>query len=67
MLVLSRRLGERINIGNDITLTVVSIDRNKVKLGLVAPKEVRVLRTELLCEHCHGTHAPGPCPTGGEG
>jgi carbon storage regulator len=47
MLVLSRRLGERIHIGDGIVVTVVSIRGNQVRLGIDAPPFVRVLRAEL--------------------
>lgn len=47
MLVLSRKPGEKIFIGNDITLTIVKIDGNKVRLGLEAPQEVLILREEI--------------------
>jgi len=48
MLVLSRKLGERIYIGDDICVTVVAIDRGKVRLGIEAPRSVPVHRQELL-------------------
>lgn len=48
MLVLSRKVGERINIGNDVVLTVVEIGRGKVRVGIQAPREVPIYRTELL-------------------
>lgn len=48
MLVLSRKLGERIVIDGNIVLTVVKIDRNQVRLGIEAPPEVPVFREELL-------------------
>lgn len=48
MLVLSRKLGEKIRIGEDIEITVVDIDRGKIRLGIVAPRDVPILRTELL-------------------
>lgn len=48
MLVLSRRSGERIVIDDDIVLEVVSIHGNRVKLGIVAPGEVLIRRSELL-------------------
>lgn len=48
MLVLSRKLGEKICIGDKITITVVDVDRGKVRLGVKAPKEMTVLRKELL-------------------
>ena len=50
MLVLGRRVGQRIQIGDDIELTVVAIEGDKVKLGFVAPSRVRIMRTELLAE-----------------
>ncbi len=48
MLVLSRKLGEKIQIGEDIWVTVVDIDRGKIRLGIEAPREVPVFRQELL-------------------
>lgn len=47
MLVLSRKLNEEIKIGDDVTVTVVSIEGNKVRLGIVAPRDTLVLRGEL--------------------
>lgn len=47
MLVLSRKIGESISVGNDISIRVVSIDKNNVKIGIDAPKEILVLREEL--------------------
>ncbi len=53
MLVLSRKLGERIMVPHcELTLTVVSIDGNTVKLGITAPSEVGVYREELLRKVC---------------
>jgi carbon storage regulator len=48
MLVLSRKLGEKIRIGDQICITVVDIDRGKIRLGIEAPREVPVFRQELL-------------------
>lgn len=48
MLVLSRKLGEKIHIGADICITVMDIDRGKIRLGIEAPKEVPIFRKELL-------------------
>jgi carbon storage regulator len=48
MLVLSRKLGEKICIGENICVTVVDIDRGKIRLGIEAPREVPVFRQELL-------------------
>ncbi len=47
MLVLTRRLGESINIGDDIKITVVDIDGKQVKIGIQAPKEISVYREEV--------------------
>ena len=47
MLVLSRKPGERILIGDDITVTIVRIGPNNVRLGIDAPKEVPVHRQEV--------------------
>ena len=49
MLVLSRKVGERICIGPDITITLVRIGPNCVRLGVEAPRDVNVVREEL----CH--------------
>lgn len=48
MLVLSRRKDEAIVVGDRITVRVVEIRGNQVRLAIEAPKEVRVLRTELV-------------------
>jgi carbon storage regulator len=47
MLVLSRKLNERIVIDGSIVLTVVKIDRNQVRLGIEAPGDVSVYREEI--------------------
>jgi carbon storage regulator len=48
MLVLSRKQGERIVIGDNIIITVVSMDYGRVRLGIEAPREVEVWREEML-------------------
>ena len=48
MLVLSRKVGERILIGDDISVMVLDIDDNKVRIGIEAPKEVLIVRPEVL-------------------
>lgn len=53
MLVLSRKKNESIVINNDITITVVEIRGDKVRLGIVAPKDVPVHRQEVY-EAIHG-------------
>ena len=59
MLVLSRKKNESIVINNDITVTVVEIRGDKVRLGIVAPKEVPVHRQEVF-DAIHGK--PGAEP-----
>jgi carbon storage regulator len=61
MLVLSRQRDETILIGDDIFVTVVSIGEDRVRLGIEAPRGVRILRQELQ------VHPPteGPLPTDG--
>lgn len=50
MLVLTRKQNEGILIGNDIVVTVINIDGDKIRLGIEAPKNVRVIREELIKE-----------------
>lgn len=47
MLVLTRKTGEVIKIGDDIEVMVISVDGDQVKLGISAPKEVEVHRKEI--------------------
>ncbi len=47
MLILSRSINETIKIGDDITVTVLGISGNQVKVGISAPRETAVLRQEL--------------------
>lgn len=56
MLVLSRKLGEKIYINDNICITVVDIDRGKIRLGIEAPRDVPIFRQELLADG-HGPKA----------
>lgn len=47
MLILSRKVGESIRIGDSITVCVTRIDRGKVRIGIEAPKSERIIRREL--------------------
>ncbi len=48
MLILQRKLGESLVIGEDVRVTVVSIEGGRVRLAVSAPAEVSILRSELL-------------------
>lgn len=48
MLVLSRKKKQSIRIGDDIEITVLEVRGDRVRLGFAAPREVRVMRAELL-------------------
>lgn len=47
MLVLTRRLGEAITIGENIKVVIVEVDSHQVKIGIEAPREIEVYREEL--------------------
>lgn len=48
MLVLSRKLNETIRIGDDIRVTLLGIEGDKIKIGIDAPKTTKIFREELL-------------------
>jgi carbon storage regulator len=48
MLVLTRRIDESLTIGDSITVTVLAIEGDKVKLGIAAPREIPILRQEIF-------------------
>lgn len=47
MLILTRRVGETLTIGDDITVTILGVNGNQVRVGVNAPKEVSVHREEI--------------------
>ena len=47
MLVLSRKTNQRIRLGDEIVVTVIAVGGDRVRLGIEAPSDVRVLREEL--------------------
>jgi carbon storage regulator CsrA len=55
MLILSRKAGEKITIADNIIVEVVRVAGNRVILGIIAPADVRILRSEL-----EKTEAPAP-------
>lgn len=48
MLILTRRIGETITIGSDIKITVLGIKGNNVRIGISAPKDVSIMREEII-------------------
>lgn len=48
MLILQRRIGESIRIGDDIEVTVVAIEGGRVRLAISAPSDISILRSELI-------------------
>jgi carbon storage regulator len=72
MLVLSRKMNQSIMIGDDVRIVVVAVDRDQVKLGIEAPREVPVHRSEIYEEIQRANRAaagieppaaPGEAPT----
>lgn len=47
MLTLTRKVGEKIKIGDDITIVVKEVRRNQVRIGIVAPREIKLYRGEI--------------------
>jgi carbon storage regulator len=48
MLILSRKIDEKIKIGEDITITLIEVHGDQVKIGVEAPKNVKVFRQEVF-------------------
>lgn len=48
MLILTRRIGENVRIGDDVVVTVLGVKGNQVRLGVEAPKSVPVHREEIF-------------------
>jgi carbon storage regulator len=68
MLILMRRPGESIHIGPNIVVTLVSLERNRARIGVEAPRDVAVDREEIA-ELKKGPHEPSDAATdtGSEG
>ena len=52
MLILTRRVGETVVIGNDVDVTVLGVKGNQVRLGVKAPREIAVHREEIFQRIC---------------
>lgn len=61
MLVLSRKPGERILIGDNVAVTIVRIGPNSVRLGIEAPRDMNIVREEL-CFQLEGKTVDVPMP-----
>ena len=55
MLILTRRVGETLMVGDDVTVTVLGVRGNQVRIGVNAPKEVEVHREEIYQRIKNGT------------
>ncbi len=66
MLVLGRKVGERILVGEDVVVTVVSVGRDGVRVGIDAPREVRVHRAEIVDQVAADNRAAALGAPGGE-
>jgi carbon storage regulator len=58
MLILTRRVGESVVIGEDVTVTVLGVKGNQVRIGINAPKTVAVHREEIFERNKNGQGAP---------
>ncbi len=58
MLVLTRKVGEQIKIGNDITVTVLEVLGSKVRIGIDAPEILSILRGELFAKQVEKVSDP---------
>jgi carbon storage regulator len=47
MLILTRRVGQTVIVGNDVTVTIVGVKGNQIRLGISAPKNVSIHREEI--------------------
>jgi carbon storage regulator len=62
MLVLSRKINQSIMIGDDVRIVVVAVDRDQVKLGIEAPRDIPVHRTEVYEEIQRSNQAAAALP-----
>ena len=61
MLVLSRKIGERILVPHcELAVTVIAVEGKAVRLGISAPEDIAVCREEFWQQVCQQTHGPAP-------
>ena len=65
MLILTRRVGEAVMIGNEVTITVLGVKGNQVRIGINAPKDVAVHREEIFERIKRESHEGAPVEPGG--
>lgn len=63
MLILTRRVGETVMIGNDVTVTVLGVKGNQVRVGVNAPRDVAVHREEIFDRIKREEQGGGDAPT----
>jgi carbon storage regulator len=69
MLILTRKIGETVRIGDNITVKVLALRGGQISLGFTAPNDVRIFREEVLCGTAAAPTAAAPtaaAPTIGE-
>lgn len=59
MLVLNRKEGETLSLGDDIKVTVLAVRGGQVKIGITAPRDIAVVREEVLHRHQDPQPIPG--------
>jgi len=59
MLVLTRKVGEKILLGDDIVITITAISGQQIRLGITAPPEIPILRNELVVREDQAEPATG--------
>jgi carbon storage regulator len=66
MLVLSRKLGETVRIGTEITVSVVEVKGSRVKIGIEAPRQFEIWRGELCVERAPSSAGTFPSSSFGD-
>ena len=64
MLVVTRKADESLSIADNIEITVLEISKDRVKLGIAAPKDVKIIRSELTAAQNENKEASGAVPKG---